>query len=297
MRITYIKFPGRGPKYRLRNHARFFAFLLVFLLVITAVVTALGKKPENGDLEETAVVVTPFVPPPTPEPTPPPIEIPEGKRMEKVLIVIDPGHGGNDPGTTSPYDDDFFEKDVTLDIALKVRDLLNEAGIDTIMTRETDIRLAESQREDLMLRAKLANDNNASLFVSIHVNAYDLKFKGARQVNGMEIHYLNKQPIYENFNSEDFAKIMGKAIQEQNGINYRGIVKHDLSVLRNTVMPAVLVETAYITNKEDLDRLKSEEFRRKTAIGIVDGIKQALDALQAFEYEGDLYVFREADKQ
>lgn len=295
--MTYLKFPKPEPKLKLKNHTRFIASLLVFLLMVTAVVVALGKRGEDGDSEAVSVVVTPFVPPPTPEITPPPIEIPEGKTMEEVMVVIDAGHGGNDPGTTSPYEDDFYEKEVTLDIALKVRDLLTEAGIDVIVTRDTDTRLANNQREDLMLRAQLANDNSATLFVSIHVNAYDLKFKGARQVNGMEIYYLNKQPIYEGFNSEQFAGIMGKAIQTQNGIYNRGIIENDLSVLRNTKMPAVLVETAYITNQEDHDRLKSDEFRTNTAIGITEGIKQAFDILEVFEYEGDLYVFKETGSE
>lgn len=297
MQMTHIKFPGPGPRYRLTNHARFIAFILVTLLMIAAVVTVLGKRREEDDPKNTSIAVTPFVPPPTPEYTMPPIDVPEGKTLEKVLVVIDPGHGGSDSGTVSPYDDDFYEKEVTLDIALKVRDLLNESGIDAVMTRYSDIRLAETQREDLKLRAQLANELNATLFVSIHVNAYDLKLSGATKVNGMEIHYLDKQSIYDSFDSREFAEIMGKAIEAQNGINNRGIIKSDFSVLRNTEMPAVLVETAYITNREDNDRLKSDEFRAKTAMGIADGVKKALDALQAFEYEGDLYVFREADSQ
>lgn len=296
--MAHLKFPKPEPRYKLKNHVRFIAFLLVFLLIITAVVVALGKLRE-ADSEDASVVVTPFVPPPTPEYTPPPIEVPEGKTLEKVLIVVDAGHGGNDPGTTSPYDKDFYEKDVTLDIALRVRDCLREAGIPVIMTRETDSRLANTQREDLLMRAQLANDSNATLFVSIHVNAYDLKYSGARQVNGMEIYYYNKNKpsMYEDFDSKRFAEIMGKAIQASNGIYDRGILENNLSVLRNTVMPAVLVETAYITNQEDNDRLKSDDFRTQTAIGITEGIKEALDTLQAFEYEGDLYVFKETDSE
>lgn len=296
--MAYQDFPGPAPRFRLKNHTRFIAALLVFLLMVTAVVVALGKKgEESGDLEseDVAVVVTPFVPPPTPEPTPPPIDIPEGKTMEKVTIVIDAGHGGTDPGTTSPYEEGFYEKEVTLDIARKVRDYLKESGINVIMTRDSDDRLANTQKEDLMLRAKVANDNHATLFVSIHVNAYDLKFKGARQVNGMEIFYYNKQPMYDGFDSKEFARIMGEAVQAHNGIYHRGIIKNDLSVLRNTKMPAVLVETAYITNQEDHDRLKSEEFRTNTAIGITEGIRQALETIEAFEYEGDLYVFKAVD--
>jgi N-acetylmuramoyl-L-alanine amidase len=72
-----------------------------------------------------------------PTPTPPPIEIPEGKTMEEVLVVIDPGHGGNRIRVPHhPMKRIFMKRIVTLDIALKVRDLLTEAGIDTILTRD-----------------------------------------------------------------------------------------------------------------------------------------------------------------
>ena len=91
--MTYLKFPKPEPKLKLKNHTRFIASLLVFLLMVTAVVVALGKRGEDGDSEAASVVVTPFVPPPTPEITPPPIEIPEGKTMEEVMVVIDAGHG------------------------------------------------------------------------------------------------------------------------------------------------------------------------------------------------------------
>ena len=108
--MAYLKFPKPEPRFKLKNHTRFIASLLVFLLMVTAVVVALGKRGETGDSEAASVVVTPFVPPPTPELTPPPIEIPAGKTMEKVKVVIDAGHGGDDPGTTSPYEDEFYEK-------------------------------------------------------------------------------------------------------------------------------------------------------------------------------------------
>ncbi|NLU33096.1 MAG: N-acetylmuramoyl-L-alanine amidase [Clostridiaceae bacterium] len=300
--MAFSRIPGPRFRFNPKNRVISLAVLLVFLLIVTAVTLALRKNGE--DARDAAVVVTPFVPPPTPEltppptPTPQPIDIPEGKTMEKVVIVIDPGHGESDPGTVSPGED-LYEKDVTLDIGLKVRDLLTDAGINTIMTRDRDKRLDDSdQKHDLWLRAQVANDNNATLFVSIHVNAYDLKSKGARQVNGMEvIYHRGKQPMYDDFDSKDFAEIMAKTIQQYNGIYFRGLISNDLSVLRNTRMPAVLVETAFITNQEDYERLKSDEFRTNTAIGIVEGIKQALEAIQAFEYEGDLYVFKQVDAQ
>ena len=285
-----FRFPKPERKVKIKNFTRFLACLLVFLLAATAVIVALGNINDNNETEA-AVVVTPFVlpPTPTPVPTPPPIEIPDGKTMDKVTIVIDAGHGGEDPGAISPYDDVFYEKDVTLDIAKRVKSHLTDDGINAILTRDSDSRLVNSQKEDLMSRANIANDNDASLFVSIHVNANDVK-----SPNGMEVYYLNKQAMYDNFDSKRFADIMGKSVKEAAGITFNGTVEDPLSVLRNTKMPAVLVETAYITNKNDFERLKSDEFRENTAIGIAEGIKQALDNIGVFEYEGDLYVFKQA---
>ena len=287
-----LKYPRSRSKVRFRNYTRLLAAFLVFLLAVTAFVVALGKI---NDVKETAVVVTPVVIPqtPLPDPTPPPIEIPIGKTMDMVTIVIDAGHGGEDPGTISPYEKMFYEKDITIDIAKRVEAYLKESDINVILTRESDDRLKPTQKEDLIERATIANDNNASLFVSIHVNAYDLKYKGAANVNGMEVYYLNKKATYDDFDEEDFATIMGNQIQEFSGISFTGTRSDPLSVLRNTKMPAVLIETAYITNKEDHARLKLDDFREKTAKGIAEGIKLSLDAVHAFEYDGDLYVFKE----
>jgi N-acetylmuramoyl-L-alanine amidase len=159
--MPYLRFPK--PRFRLSNYTRFIAFILVFLLAATAIVVALTRSNEE-DPAPAAIVVTPVatpIPTPTPEPTPTPYPVPEGKIMEEVIIVLDPGHGGRDPGTISPYQEDFYEKDVTLDIAKRVQAILVENGIQVVMTREGDERLVDSQKEDLAARAEVANKSNA----------------------------------------------------------------------------------------------------------------------------------------
>lgn len=301
MNIPPVRHRRPAPRYRLVNTTRFIAVLLVFFLAITAIIIAGATANNNNNnindnveepSDESSVVVTP-VATPTPEPTPA-IEIPEGKTMEPVLVVVDAGHGGRDPGTISPYDDTFFEKDVVLDIAKRVEKYLKDKGINAMLTRDGDYHFNDSIDKDLLERADIANRNNASLFVSIHVNAYDLKFKGAAAVNGMEVYYLNKDTVYTDFTDERYAEIVANKIIEFTGIKFNGIKSRGLSVLRNTHMPAILVETAYITNKEDHARLKSNDFRDKTAKGIVDGIELVLDEIGAFEHQGELYVFKEA---
>jgi len=165
------------------------------------------------------------------------------------------------------------------------------------MTREGDERLVDSQKEDLAARAEVANKSNASFFVSIHVNAYDLKFKGAASVNGMEVYYMDKPDMYENFTPKQLANLIADNICASSGIKLNFIKDNNYSVLRNTTMPAVLIETAYITNKEDYQRLTTDEFRAATAKGIADGIMAALQEVGAFDHNGELYVFKEAESE
>jgi len=133
--------------------------------------------------------------------------------------------------------------------------------------------------------------------VSIHVNAYDLKFKGAAAVNGMEVYYLDKPDMYENFTPKQLATLIGDSICAASGIKMNFIRSNDYSVLRNTTMPAVLIETAYITNKEDYKRLTTDEFRTATAEGIAEGIMAGLQEVGAFDHNGELYVFKEAESE
>ena len=135
---------------------------------------------------------------------------------------------------------------------------------------------------------------NKKPLVNIHVNAYDLKFKGAASVNGMEIYYFeDKQEVYTDFTQQRFAEIMRIRLRQQT-VSPSDLWKaKKTAVVRNTTMPAVLIETAYITNKEDNDRLNSQEFREKTAGGIADGIVAAMEEIGVFKHDGEMYVFKE----
>lgn len=298
MKYSSFKFPKNKSRYRIKNITRFTAVILVFLLTVTAVLVILAKIKgnNNGDYglnpTETAVVSTPI---PTPEPTPTPYPVPEGKTMEPFFVMIDPGHGGLDGGTWLEKTG-VMEKDIVLDISKRVKKILDDKGINSMLTREIDQQLVVNDSEaDLVARWSLANEQKASLFVSIHVNAYDLKYKGAAGVNGMEIYYFeDKHEVYTDFTQQRFAEIMRDSVSAANGMTFR-FMKGDirLAVVRNTKMPAVLVETAYITNPGDFERLISDEFRENTARGIADGIEEAMAEIGVFENEGDMYVFKE----
>lgn len=291
MKYPPLKFSNNKSRYRIKNMARFAAVILVFLLTVTAVLVILANIKNDDGKNSLKPTETIDVSTPTPEPTPTPFPVPEGKNMEPFLVMIDPGHGDVDSGTFSPYIKGLYEKDIVLDIAKKTEAILIERGINVMLTREDDMRLVDHSEKDLVARWSLANEYEASLFVSIHVNAYE----GASSVKGMEIYYFeDKHEVYTDFTQQRFAEIMRDSVSAANGMPFRfmeGGIR--LAVVRNTTMPAVLIETAYITNKEDNNKLNSQEFREMTAKGIADGIEDAMTEIGVFEHDGEMYVFKE----
>lgn len=178
-------------------------------------------------------------------------------------IVIDPGHGGTDPGAVGPTGKQ--EKDVTLKVGLKVRDLLQSYGFTVIMTRTGDYRLDENPSTDLLKRAKVANDNNADLFVSIHSNSFS-----DPSANGTETFYYTSEPIGSTA-QKLASSIQGKLVSAL-GLANRRVEPNNLSVLRNTNMPAVLTELAFISNPKEEALLITNDFQDKAARAIVEGI-------------------------
>jgi N-acetylmuramoyl-L-alanine amidase len=188
------------------------------------------------------------------------------------LVVIDAGHGGHDPGATAPGDK--REKDYCLDIALRIEKNLQTKGVKTFMVRNDDTFVA------LYERAILANDINADLFVSIHINAVD----NNPAPNGTETLYCPSSSGSSGGNkkldSETFASIVQENLIKTLKTTDRKIkARPNLVVLRKTNMPAVLIEAAFITNEEDLAKLDSASFRRNTAKAVTDSIMEAFELL------------------
>ncbi|NPV54393.1 MAG: N-acetylmuramoyl-L-alanine amidase [Firmicutes bacterium] len=172
----------------------------------------------------------------------------------KKVVVVDPGHGGSDPGAIGPSG--LQEKFVTLDIALRLARLLELAGAKVLLTR-TDDRFVS-----LPDRVKLANENNADLFVSVHVNSFtDLYPSGA------ETFYFDNVP-----DSRRLAALIQDALVRESEINNRKAKSRELYVLREARVPACLVEVAFISNFGEEMLLMSPGFRQKAAQGIYAGI-------------------------
>lgn len=180
-------------------------------------------------------------------------------------IVIDPGHasiqpgGWADPGAVGPSN--LYEKDVVLDIGLKVSQMLKDKGANVIMTRTGNTTLTLGGRADI------ANNNKADIFVSIHTNA-----NTSSSANGSSTYF------YGNVNGQFQAREkLAKSIQKEliNSAQRKnlGVLQASFAVLKYTKVPSVLVETAFISNYEEEKLLSDHGFRQKVAQGIANGIE------------------------
>ena len=177
-------------------------------------------------------------------------------------VCIDPGHGGADPGAVG-YNGDAYpnEEDINLDIALKLKALLEAKNIEVIMTRTTDTDVTLQQRCDI------ANNNNCDIFVSIHCNSHK-----DESAHGTEtLHYPGS------VNGLDLAKRVQSELVKQIGLTDRGTKSETKYVLENTAMPAVLTEVAFISNQSEFNLLNDPAFRQKAAQGIANGILRYLE--------------------
>jgi N-acetylmuramoyl-L-alanine amidase len=181
---------------------------------------------------------------------------------EAKLVVIDPGHGGSDSGAIHGG---ILEKDLNLDISLRLKQILNERNIQSYLLHYDDAYF------DLYERAYIANTLSASLFLSIHNNAY------VSNARGIETLYYGPTKLSNAFTGKDFAKWIQTHLVEKLGTPNRGIVdRPNLVVLRETAMPAALAEIGFMTNPQDAALLKDPAFRQKAAIALADAIEFSL---------------------
>ena len=219
-------------------------------------------------------------------------------------IVIDPGHGGHDPGAVSPTG--TKEKDIVLQIGLQLAQKIREQlGIDVVMTRSTDVFI------ELQERTAIANKVGADLFVSIHANA-----SLNRAANGIETYYLNLAKtakaaqlaakengtslekvsmlqavlfdLMANYKLNDSAHLANdvqKALHKKAQTGYPtvknlGVKQGPFYVLVGATMPSILVETAFLSNEKDEQQLKDPQFQELTADGILSGIRDYISSLK-----------------
>jgi N-acetylmuramoyl-L-alanine amidase len=173
------------------------------------------------------------------------------------IVVIDPGHGGPDPGAIGIGG--LREKDVVLPISLQVGAVLQQQGITVAMTRVDDRDL------DLETRVQFAEQLQARLFVSIHANSIGA---GRPDINGLETYYYAS--------GDQLAQVIHRHILQFTNVKDRGVKQARFYVLRKTSMPAVLIETGFVSGYEDAARLQDPTSQRQLAGAIATGILQYL---------------------
>ena len=180
-------------------------------------------------------------------------DIPPVLPSDRPRIIIDPGHGGHDPGTIGIGG--VQEKDIILPISLDVAEILRKQDIEVILTRDSDNFISLQGRTDM------ANDLDADLFVSIHANAINLS---RPDVNGLETYYYKS--------GRRLAEVIHWSILNGVKIDNRNIRRARFYVLRHSTMPAVLVEVGFLTGAVDSSNLKDPNYRRQMAEAIARGI-------------------------
>ena len=177
------------------------------------------------------------------------------------LIVIDPGHGGSDPGS---YRGDAIEKVITLDISKRLRDILVSRGWQVMMTRDTDrdvYQPNDSATDELQARDDVANHNGARLLVSVHVNA----FMNAGP-HGATLYFYKPSDLA-------LAQAVDKRVASELNLKNDGVIKDKFYVIHHADMPATLIETAYVSNPDDRALLQDPQWRQQMAQAIADGIE------------------------
>jgi N-acetylmuramoyl-L-alanine amidase len=174
-------------------------------------------------------------------------------------VVIDPGHGGKDPGATSVLG--FYEKGVNLAVALDVARLLEQRGLRVKMTRTDDYFV---ELED---RAAIANDLGADLFVSIHADSFP---ESSRR--GFTVYIANSASSSSRRAANAIARSMSGT-----GLNSFGVQTANYHVLIGTRGPAVLVELGYLSNRSEAALLRSSSFQSRLAEAVADGISDYFD--------------------
>ena len=197
-------------------------------------------------------------------------------RPETPVVLIDPGHGGEDGGTTGV--NGTVEKDINLKVAKYLAYYLKKADIPYIMTRDSDISIhdgscntiREKKRSDLLNRRKLIENCGAQLFVSIHMNYFEQS-----QYKGAQVFYSPVNP-----NSKAFAqRVKDSLLATLKDDNKREIKQayDSIYLMKYTSMPAILVECGFLSNPEEEALLNTPEYQKKIAKAICNAIVETLN--------------------
>lgn len=240
-------------------------YTFLFLIPLALIFTSCSQRAICIVDEKVQPIIHKEAPPPrlSIAPTPAAPTIPKKKEV----IVLDAGHGGKDTGTKSDKNH-YVEKERTLKTTKIVKNYLEELGYIVKLTRSDDTFVS------LTKRAEIANELNASLFVSIHFNHCE-----SPEVQGIEVFYYKdeKNP----FNARLLAskklgeEVLGR-ITKHTGASSRGVKKANFAVVRETKMPAILIEGGFLSNSEERAKIKDDPYLCFLGWAIARGIDQYL---------------------
>ena len=193
----------------------------------------------------------------------------DSRSLSALTVAVDPGHGGYDGGARA-RDSGVWEKELTLQIAQAVEQVLRERGANVVLTRTQDVCLSEEgsgkarKRADLQKRLDIAAEAKADVFLSIHLNEYR-----DRSENGPQVFYQR---------GADEGRLLAGALQEAlvqtlQPAKVRKANAGDYYVLRNTTLPAALVECGFLSNAEEEKRLLDPAYHRRIAQAVADGLE------------------------
>ncbi len=188
--------------------------------------------------------------------------------LQGKIIALDAGHGGSDVGAIGPTG--VTEKGVTMRVAQALKKLLTSEGATVLMTRDTDTEVSDkkanaSDVEELQARCDVGNDGNADIFVSMHMDSFT-----SGGPSGTTGYYYSQGSKA----SQRLAKYVSEGVVEKLGITNRGTKSCNFYVVKNTDMPATLVEMAFISNEKEEKLMNSEEGISKAAEGILEGLRK-----------------------
>lgn len=187
--------------------------------------------------------------------------------INKGLIVVDAGHGGKDFGTNSPSNPKYLEKNLTLSTAFMLKTYLQQMGYEVVLTRDDDTFIALDER------AQMANNQKPKAFISVHYNHAESK-----EAQGVEVYYYKSE---ENKNRTSSSKQLAESILSNvihnTQAKSRGVKHGNFAVIRETKMPAILIEGGFLSNESEMEKIKKAGYLKQLAWGIANGLDEYID--------------------
>ncbi len=184
------------------------------------------------------------------------------KKVRPIRIMLDAGHGGQDKGTSSKDAPPILEKDLALTTTLMVKEYLRRMGYYPMLTRSSDTFVGLDTRVDI------AHHQKSELFVSLHYNA-----AAATSAHGIEVFFYEKESDDEKrLKSQSLAGVVLEHVILESGAKSRGVKHGNFAVIRETKIPAILVEGGFMTNPDEMERLGQNQYLDRIAWGVAQGV-------------------------